>query len=432
MANLQNWRIIHQNTHFDGAPLYCRSKMPEPNNQTLLILFLPQEWETYHRRPYWEALSWHTKVLVIEPPSGLLTFWLHPKRMADYFRRGGKVRHKGENLSFLRPLLAVPPGIDFRFPLFASIDRALMKRQVLKAVNSIYQGNSSIMTFLVHVQQSLFSKLIPNSNQCYEITDLYTLAIGQDKLDIDNRYTKRALKEEKKIVRESDLIITSSKLIYESLNNLHSNTYYLRNSADYNHFSKSTDTTLEIPPEVTTLPKPRLGFIGYINNLIDFELLVLLADEFSNGSIIMIGAEQKNTGITQDTWFQKTKQKKNIHYLGFKNYESLPAYQKSFDICLMPFRLNEWMQHSAPNKTYQYLASGKPVVSTDFPEIRHLKHVIRIGNDHGDFVRQAKEAQSEKSDALAGERKKIAQENSTENRAVKVMELIRRTISRAK
>ncbi|HEX2897070.1 MAG TPA: glycosyltransferase [candidate division Zixibacteria bacterium] len=398
----------------------------------MLILFLPQEWEIYHRRPYWEALAKHTKVLVIEPPSGLLTFWLHPKRMAEYFRGGGKVRQNGENLFFLRPLLIVPPGIDFRFPVFASIDRALIKRQVLKAVKTMHQEKSGIMPFLVHVQQSLFSKLIPNSTQCYEITDLYTLAIGQDKLDINNRYTKRALKEEKRIVRDSDMIITSSKLIYESLCDLHSNVYYLRNSADYRHFSKSTDTTLEIPQKAASLPSPRLGFIGYINNLIDFELLLLLADEFNDGSIVMIGAEQRSTGITDDISFQKTKQKKNIHYLGFKNYESLPAYLKSFDVCLMPFRLNEWMQHSAPNKTYQYLASGKPIVSTDFPEVRFHNNVIRIGKDHGNFVRQVREALGEKSDTLAAERKKIAQENSTENRAVKVIELIKKTISRAK
>jgi len=403
--------------------------MPEPNNQTLLILFLPQEWQTYHRRPYWEALARHTPVLVIEPPSGILTFWLHPKRMADYFRMLGKVRQNGDNLYFLRPLLIVPPGIDFRFPLFASIDRILMRRQVRNAVKSMHQESRSIVAFLVHVQQSLFSALIPGFRQCYEITDLYTLAIGEDKLDENNRYTRRALKEEKRIVEESHVVITSSKLIYEGIRKSHPNIHYLRNSADYKHFSKSADTALKIPEEAAKLPRPRLGFIGYINNLIDFELLVRLSDEFSTGSVVLIGAEQKNTGITGDIWFQKTKNKRNIHYLGFKDYENLPAYLKGFDICLMPFRLNEWMQHSAPNKTYQYLASGKPVVSTDFPEVRYLSDVIRIGKDHEDFVRQVREALSEKSDSLMAERKKIAAENSTENRAVRVMEIVNRAIT---
>ncbi len=403
--------------------------MPEPNNQTLLILFLPQEWQIYHRRSYWEALARHTPVLVIEPPSGLLTFWLHSKRLADYFQGRGKIRQNGENLYFLRPLLIVPPGIDFRFPLFALIDRVLMKRQVEKAVKSMHQEFRRIVAFLVHVQQSLFSALIPGFRQCYEITDLYTLARGADKLDENNRYTKRALKEEKRIVEESHVVITSSKLIYESLRKSHPNIHYLRNSADYKHFSKSADTALKIPDEIANLPQPRLGFIGYINNLIDFELLVRLSDEFSESSVVLIGAEQKNTGIMNSDWYHKCKSQKNIHYLGFKTYETLPAYLKGFDICLMPFRLNEWMQYSAPNKTYQYLASGKPVVSTDFPEVRYLANVIRIGKDHNDFVRQVREALSEKSDLLTAERKKIAAENSTENRAVKVMEIVNRAIT---
>jgi glycosyltransferase involved in cell wall biosynthesis len=399
--------------------------MPEKPQKTLLVLFLPQEWKGYHRRSYWEALAIHSTVLVVEPAAGLLTLWFHPGRFIDYLRNLGKLISSGNNTYFFRPFLIGSPGVDFRIPFLAPIDRFLMRLQLQKKIHRLNFKQHEVVIFLVHAQQSLFSALMPKARQCFEITDLYTIAPGYQRIDYNNWYTKRAVKAEKTIISESGLIISSSKLIYEKLKLSGIKAHYLQNSADYGHFSRSAQLELEIPNDIKDIPGPKLGFIGFINHLIDFELLAKLASEFPNASVILIGGEQVETGIANDIWYQRTKSARNIHYLGYKNYRLLPAYLKAFNICLMPFRLNDWMMHSAPNKTYQYLASGKPIVSTDFTEIRQYYNLVYIAKSHPEFVEEVKKALMEKNSELTYARQKAAQENSTEKRAEKVMKLLR-------
>ena len=86
----------------------------------------------------------------------------------------------------------------------------------------------------------------------------------------------------------------------------------------------------------------------------------------------------------------------NVHWLGYRPYDQIPAYGKGFDVALMPWLRNQWIEHSNPIKLKEYLALGLPVVSTDFPEVRHYADVIAIGSDNDEFVRLVRAA-------LAGE-----------------------------
>ncbi len=398
--------------------------MQNKNQHTVLVLFLPQEWKIYHRRPHWEAMAAHTKVLIVEPPAGILSVWLRPKRLLNYFIRDRNLRQDGHNLYFFRPIQLASPGIDFLLPFLSVLDRIWMRRQLKKVLNKIKEEFDVAVTFIVQVQQHHFSKIVPNSLQCYEITDLYVIPYGHHQLAENHWYTKRARRYDKKILGDSDLVITSSKLIYDDLKTTVKNIHYLRNCADYNHFAKSAGDKLSVPAELQNLKKPILGFIGYINHLLDYELLTKIAAAFPNSSIVIIGGVQTITNVHRDNWYQKTKALENIHYLGFRDYEKLPAFLKGIDVCLMPFRLNDWMRYSAPNKTYQYLASGKPIVSTNFPEMEHVKNVVHVATGHEEFIRMVQEALNDRSEIKKAERQKVAFENSTENRALKMMRIL--------
>lgn len=300
----------------------------------------------------------------------------------------------------------------------------LMQRQIQKAIKQIESSFNEIVIFLVHAQQHHFSGIIPKARQCYEITDLYALPRGEHRLDEHHPHTKRVRRAEKRIISDSDLIITSSRVIFEELKSAPASVHYVNNAADYEHFAKSAYSNLEIPDDMQELPRPRLGFFGNINHLIDYELLAKLAGEFPGGAVVMIGGEHKNTGITSDEWYQRTKLIKNIYYLGFREYDKLPSYLKVFDVCLLPYRLNDWMRYSAPNKTYQYLASGKPVVSIDFPEAHVAEKVMLIAKSHQEFIEMVKNASNDKDESKRVGRQRFAFENSTEKWAEKVMEII--------
>jgi glycosyltransferase involved in cell wall biosynthesis len=394
-------------------------------NQTdsIVIIYLPQEWPTYHRRPHWLALAEHFQLLMIEPPAGLLTFWKKPKRVLDLLR-GKRIRQGERGIFFYRPLLLASPGIDFLLPLLAKLDRFLMRRRLKKVIRRVSVENKQVVTIINHVHQYHFSKLLPNEICVYEVTDLYLLLPGQQQLDPDHWYTKKAVRCENEIVSKADVIISSSKLVYEKWRATHSSIHYLPNCADYDHFAKTADDSLAVPDELNAIVKPILGFVGYINHLIDFELLNKLAEVNDNWSIVIIGSEHRISGVHRDAAYQKSENYPNVHYLGFKPYDELPSYLKGFDVCLMPFRLNDWMRYSAPNKVYQYLAAGKSVVSTNFTEIEVVKDVIAVAENHQEFIDYVRSVIDGNSEEKIKRRQEVAREYSTEARAKKVATII--------
>jgi glycosyltransferase involved in cell wall biosynthesis len=120
---------------------------------------------------------------------------------------------------------------------------------------------------------------------------------------------------------------------------------------------------------------------------------------------------------------------RNVHYLGWRPYDTLPAYMKAMDVCLMPYRLNEWMRNAHLNKTYQYLAAGKPVVSTAFPEVIRLEKVISVAKHTEDFIAAVEKAlnRTDTTQDIA-DRLEIARQNSStvraQQRAVMLAEML--------
>ena len=131
------------------------------------------------------------------------------------------------------------------------------------------------------------------------------------------------------------------------------------------------------------MPRPIIGFFGLIADWIDLDLLAHVARHFSHGSLVMIGKSTTDTS--------KLAVVPNVHFLGRRRYEDLPAYCKGFDVALMPFVINELTLNANPLKVREYLASGLQVVSTAIPEVEVL-NLCRIGRDRDHFVREIEEA----------------------------------------
>jgi len=397
------------------------------SDNKLVVVYLPREWHIYQRRPHWLALSKHYQLLMIEPVVGILTAWKHPKRILELLK-GKRLRRGEKGIYFYRPLLLASPLVDFVVSPLAKIDRYLMKRILKKIIDKLPAQFKHLIAFINNVHQYHFAKLQAHELCVYEVTDLGLLPHGQQTLDESHWYTKKAMKHESRLVSVADIIITSSKLIGEKWRTVHSNIQYLPNCADFSHFSRAVDEDLAVPSELSNIPPPRLGFVGYINHLIDFELVNKLAIAKKNVSIVIIGSEQRITGIHKDAHYRQSQKITNIHFLGFKPYNELPKYLKGFDVCLMPFRLNEWMRYSAPNKVYQYLAAGKPVVSTNFTETEVAKDVISIARDHQGFIDSVTNLLNESNTDNKHRRLSFAKEHSTEARAEKVAAIINATL----
>jgi len=166
---------------------------------------------------------------------------------------------------------------------------------------------------------------------------------------------------EKRLLEKADLVFTGGQSLYEAKKEKHARVYPFPSSIDAAHFEQARTITEE-PEDQQSIARPRFGYYGVIDERIDLKLLAETAERLSERQFIMIGPVVK---ISED----ELPRRANIHYLGGKNYQELPAYLAGWDVALMPFALNESTKYISPTKTPEYLAAGKPVVSTPIRDV---------------------------------------------------------------
>lgn len=195
---------------------------------------------------------------------------------------------------------------------------------------------------------------------------------------------------EAELLRRADVVFTGGESLYEAKRDQHNNIYAFPSSVDVPHFSQARSMTEE-PIDQANIPHPRLGFSGVIDERMDIKLLAELADRRSDWHFVIIGPVAK---IDPTTLPQRT----NIHYLGSKDYQELPHYLAGWDVALLPFAHNESTQFISPTKTPEYLAAGKPVVSTSIRDVVRpygRQELVRIADGTVDFIAASEAAMRE-------------------------------------
>jgi len=197
----------------------------------------------------------------------------------------------------------------------------------------------------------------------------------------------RLIELEQELIDRSDVVFTGGSSLYEAKKDRHSNVHCFPSSVDRAHFCKARARQFE-PADQEDLPKPRLGFYGVIDERFDIELLNEVAAMRPSWTFVMVGPVVK---ISEEDLPRRP----NIHYLGGKTYDQLPAYLSGWDVALMPFAMNESTQFISPTKTPEYLAGGKPVVSTPIRDVvRHYGQLegVKIASTPAEFVEACEQA----------------------------------------
>ncbi len=166
---------------------------------------------------------------------------------------------------------------------------------------------------------------------------------------------------ERALLDAADVVFTGGNSLYEAKRRHHPNVHPFPSSIDVAHFSKSAKTEEE-PEDHSAIPHPRAGFYGVLDERMDLDLVREVARLRPEMHFILLGPVVK---IDPET----LPQAKNIHYLGAKKYAELPRYLAGWDVALMPFALNDSTRFISPTKTPEYLAAGKPVVSTPIHDV---------------------------------------------------------------
>ena len=166
---------------------------------------------------------------------------------------------------------------------------------------------------------------------------------------------------EKELISRADLIFTGGQTLYESKRNGHDNVYLFPSSIDAPHFGQARQRQSD-PSDQANIPHPRLGFFGVIDERMDLDLIGEIARLRPDWHLVILGPVVKIES-------ESLPHLPNIHYLGLKKYDQLPLYLANWDIALLPFALNDSTRFISPTKIPEYLAGGKPVVSTPIKDV---------------------------------------------------------------
>jgi len=192
---------------------------------------------------------------------------------------------------------------------------------------------------------------------------------------------------EAELMHCADLVLTGGQSLYEAKQHQHRNIHSIPSSVDTAHFARARRIA-DDPPDQAPIPHPRLGFFGVIDERMDLGLVDGVAAARPDWQLVMIGPSAK-------IQTELLPQRPNIHYLGAKSYDELPHYIAGWDVALLPFARNEATRFISPTKTPEYLAAGKPVVSTSIRDVVRPygeQRLVRIADEVPEFVQACAEA----------------------------------------
>jgi len=225
------------------------------------------------------------------------------------------------------------------------------------------------------------------------------------------------------LVRQSDICFVTAEYLLETRQKLNPQTYYFSNVADFAHFSKARDETVAVPDDIKNIPKPIIGFVGAISGYkVDFNLLKKMAFKHPEWSVVMIGKVGEGDPWTDASVLDSLP---NVHFMGPRNYEDLPAYMKAFDVAILPSMLNEYTKSMFPMKFFEYLSAGLPVVATNLHALQNYKHVATIAERDEEFIAGIESALNGGVVPLAA-RLEVAMEQTYEHRTKKMLSLLQK------
>jgi glycosyltransferase involved in cell wall biosynthesis len=189
---------------------------------------------------------------------------------------------------------------------------------------------------------------------------------------------------EKELLKKADVVFTGGQSIYEAKKDTHHNIFAFPSSIDKHHFGKARKIKQD-PEDQKHIPHPRFGFFGVIDERFDIELIDAVAKAKPEWQFILLGPVVKIDPESLPKY-------SNVHYLGGKKYEELPDYLAGWDIAMVAFAMNESTKFISPTKTPEYLAAGKPVISTPIRDVvrpygdNKLVHIVSTPNE---FIKAA-------------------------------------------
>jgi glycosyltransferase involved in cell wall biosynthesis len=252
---------------------------------------------------------------------------------------------------------------------------------------------------------------------CYDWTDDW---LQFALLPVEAQVLERAVE---RVLQQANVVFAVSDSLYQRARRVNSNVHRAPNATDLELLSSSLDTSQPIHPALHAVSRPRLGYIGQIGENIDYALVYAVAQARPDWSWVFVGPPWAN----REEEIARLGQLANVHFLGRRPHSDLPGLLRGFDLCVMPHLRNELTVSMDPTKLYDYLVSGKPIVSTAVAGTERFADILYIGDTPGEFVNGVERALAE-SGARLERQLEYARQNSWVPRAQEMWAIVEQSV----
>jgi glycosyltransferase involved in cell wall biosynthesis len=276
------------------------------------------------------------------------------------------IKQKEKNIWVLSPILF--PGATNKKIIF--INRVIFNFNLFIAMKFLNFKKEYLWTY--NPLTSLYLNIAKFKSSIYHAVDAIEHQPFMPKKHIE--------KQEIILSKKVDKIFVTSKNIINKLKKHNANITYFGNVCDYDHFSKALTTNTEnIPLDIKCINKPIIGFIGSISEYkLNYKLIHNVASSLKEINFVFIGPTDDSLNHSN---LNRIKKLKNVYFLGYRKYKSLPSYCAYFDVAWLPLIHNNYTKSMFPMKFFEYLAAGLPVVATDLQSIREFNKLVTITDD---------------------------------------------------
>ena len=375
-----------------------------------LVFTLSMPWENYHREQFIRNIASSIEkeggiVICVEPT--VLSFFnilSYPERILDWVKGKYRLRKSGSNIYVTHAKTFEHILLSSRSKLLAIINRKLLKRQLWKTIKKASPSIKNMILVLHRPELHFLIGYLGEAGSVYDCCDDHSLTSNMNSLKVAGNLERERILAEK----SSFIIATCSKLFRRNVM-YNPNSFIIENGYNFegSFRDKETDTYLE------NIKKPIVGYIGIIRGWIDFELLEYLLSEYPDYSFVFVGEVYKDSVKTFEVLSGKYK---NLFLPGRVPYKSLPFAMEYFDVGIIPFRMNEFMESVNPNKFYEMISCGVAVVSTNIGDLKEkysaLCAIADTKEDFGKNISEYLHMDSEKRKDLSVKAMEAAKEHT--------------------
>ena len=297
--------------------------------------------------------------------------------------------------------------------LLQRLNRSLYASSIRRALRRM-PGDRLVLWLCYPLQVFALDAFRERALACYDWTDDW---VQFDLLPVED--AQQLIEWNDRILDQVDVVFAVSEELYRRACAVNPNTHLAPNATDMSVLGRG-EAAATLPPDLAALPRPVAGYIGQIGDKIDYALVQTLAEARLAWSFVFVGNVWENHRQQVDALSNLP----NVFFLGQRAYRELPGYLAGFDVCIMPHLCNALTRSMDPIKLYDYLASGKPIVSTPVAGVERFSDVVHVGATPEEFIACLDEAMQEDG-RLKARRQAYARENTWPRRAAEVWDVLK-------